>query len=194
MDNYTKFPNNILDALIQTRLSAIQMTATLYVIRKVNGWGKPSDAISVSKMAKETGYSRRRMVGAVSDLEKLGILSIERNGSGKLSDMRVNSPENWDKPVTQMSHGTQMSQGRKGHRGVTETSQEGVTHRSQEPVTETSHTKERKIIKDTIQKKEPSAQNFSDGDETMFDGRITVKEFNKLSPEEQDAMYEEYWK
>lgn len=32
-----------------------------------------------------------------------------------------------------------------------------------------------------------------DDEGTMFDGRITVKKFNQLSPEEQDALYEKYW-
>jgi phage replication O-like protein O len=169
MDNYTKFPNDILDALIQYRLTAIQMTAALYVVRKVNGWGKPSDTISVSKMAKDTGYSRRKMVGAVGDLEKLGILSIERNGAGRLSEMRVNTPDDWDKPVTQWSHVTNRSQGPVGHRGVTQRSQGGVTCRSQEGVTQRSHTKERKIIKDTYQKKAappPENDDWSNDDGT----------------------------
>ena len=84
MDNYTKFPNDILNALISSRLSALRFAIILYIVRKTNGWSKPSDAISVSKMAKEIGYSRRKVVGAVSDLEKMGILSVERNGSGNL--------------------------------------------------------------------------------------------------------------
>ena len=134
MDNYTKFPNDILDALIAYHLSGSYVAVVLYIVRKVNGWGKPSDAISVSKMAKQLGYSRRWIIGVVSDLEKMSILSVERNGSGRLSEMRVNDPEKWSKPVNCTS---------------------------QEPVNCTSHTKERKIIKDTIQKKEPSAP-FSD--------------------------------
>lgn len=169
MDNYTKFPNDILDALICSRLTALQMTVVLYVVRKVNGWGKPSDSISVSRMAENTGYSRRKMVGAVSDLEKMGILNIERNGSGKLSEMRISDPENWDKPVTQRSHVTQKSQGPTGHRGVTQRSQEGVTRRSQEPVTQRSHTKEKKdIYKDTKQKKGPPAPVFPEERQTPF--------------------------
>lgn len=194
MDNYTKFPNNILEGIIQNRFSATQVTVIVYVVRKVNGWGKPSDAISISKIAKESGYSRRAIMNAVSDLEKKGVLKIERAGLGRLSEMRINEPTMWDKPVNPASHVNCTSQGMPLHTPVNSTSHIPVNCTSQEPVNSASHTKERKIIKDTIQKKEPSAQNFSDGDETMFDGRITVKEFNKLSPEEQDAMYEEYWK
>lgn len=161
MDNYTKFPNDILNALISSRLSALRFAIILYIVRKTNGWSKPSDAISVSKMAKEIGYSRRKVVGAVSDLEKMGILSVERNGSGKLSEMSVNSPDKWEQPVTLWSHVTAGSQGLIGHRGVTSGSQVGVTVGSQVPVTSGSHTKERKeIYKDTSQKKEPPAPLF----------------------------------
>ena len=161
MDNYTKFPNDILDALIAYHLSGSYVAVVLYIVRKVNGWGKPSDAISVSKMAKQLGYSRRWIIGVVSDLEKMSILSVERNGSGRLSEMRVNDPEKWSKPVNCTSHVNRTSQGTVLHRGVNSTSHLPVNCTSQEPVNCTSHTKERKIIKDTIQKKEPSAP-FSD--------------------------------
>lgn len=158
MDNcFTKFPNGILDAALGYRFSAIQLTAVLYVVRMVNGWGKPSDKISVTKMAKDTGFSRRAMVGAVGDLEKMGVLSVERSGAGRVSEMRVNNPEEWDKPVNGASHVNGSSQGTELHRDVNGTSHLPVNGASQEPVNGGSHTKERKERKDINSKKEPSA-------------------------------------
>lgn len=154
MDNYTQFPNDILEAMIERRFSAIQLTAIMYIVRKVNGWGKPCDTISVSKLAKDSGYTRRAMVGAVNDLEKMGVLSIERQGSGRLSEMAVQDPKYWDKPVNGTSHVNHGSLGTTVHTPVNGTSHLPVNGTSQEPVNHSSHTKERKISKDTSQKKE----------------------------------------
>ena len=193
-DSFTRFPNDIFDAVLQYRFSAVQLTAVLYVVRQVNGWGKPSDRISVSRMAKETGFTRRAMIGAVSDLEKMGVLSVERNGSGRLSEMSVKSPLEWDKPVNASSHVNVCSLGTVVHRGVNASSQVGVNASSQEPVNVRSHTKERKKEKETIPKKGPSAPISQEEDDdlnnTMFDGKITVREWRMLSEAEQVAMYE----
>ena len=50
---YMKFRNDIADALIRQGLPGAYMSVVLYVLRKTAGWDKPSDRISVSKMAKE---------------------------------------------------------------------------------------------------------------------------------------------
>lgn len=149
-NNYTKFPNDILDAVIRHHFTASQMVVILYVIRKVNGWNKKSDAISINKMAKDTGYSRRWITDVVFDLEGLGVLEITHNGNGRLSEMKIANPKKWHKPVNCTSQGTVL------HRGVNSTSQVDVNCTSQVPENCTSHTKERKERKDTKQKKEPS--------------------------------------
>lgn len=166
MDNYTKFPNDIMEAALGRRFSAIQLTVIMYVVRKVNGWGKPSDAVSVSRMAAKTGYTRRAMINAVRDLEEMGVLAVERIGSGRLSEMRVNNPENWKQPVNGGSHVNSGSLGTAVHRGVNGGSQGGVNVRSQEPVNGGSHTKEKKeIYKDTYKKKEASPPLPEDDEE-----------------------------
>ena len=149
-DNYTKFPNDILDAVIRHHFTASQMVVILYVVRKVNGWNKKSDAISINKMAKDPGYSRRWITDVVFDLEGLGVLEITHNGNGRLSEMKIANPKKWHKPVNCTSQGTVL------HRGVNSTSQVDVNHTSQVPENCTSHTKEKKdTFKDTKQKKEP---------------------------------------
>lgn len=170
MDNYTKFPNDILEAIISRKLSSAQIVAILYIVRKVNGWGKPCDTISVSKMARESGYSRRTMINVISDLEKMGVINIERLGSGKLSEMSVADPKKWDQPVNWDSHVNSASLGSTLHTPVNSTSHPPVNCTSQEPVNPTSHTKERKILKDTSQKKDnlPPPQMTREEQEEMF--------------------------
>ena len=73
-DNFTKVPNAILEALIRHRLTGAQYTILLYVIRKTRGWGKTSDKISVSMIARESGYSRREIINSVRDLEKKKVI------------------------------------------------------------------------------------------------------------------------
>lgn len=149
MDNYTRFPNAILEAIISGRYTEMQMTAILYIVRKTYGWHKASDSISIKKMAEETGYARRAMLRTITQLEELNIISVERPGIGKTATMSINSLDSWNKPVTTRSHVTTESQCPHGHKGVTTRSHVGVTTQSQEPVTTRSHTKERKISNKT---------------------------------------------
>lgn len=151
-DCFTRFPNHLLDAIISGHFSAIQTACILYVVRKTYGWNKNSDSISVSKLAKDTGYTRRGTIIAVQQLEAMSVLSVERPGPGKISSMSVNSPDRWNKPVNGGSHVNGDSQGIAIHRGVNGGSQVGVNGHSQEPVNSGSHTKETKTPKYTITK------------------------------------------
>ena len=146
MDNFTRFPNEVLEAIISGRYTEMQMTAILYIIRKTYGWHKSCDSISIKKMAEETGYARRAMLRTITQLEELNVISVERPGIGKTGTMSINSPDSWNKPVTTRSHVTTESQCPHGHKGVTTRSQGGVTTQSQVPVTTRSHTKETKDI------------------------------------------------
>lgn len=143
-DCFTRFPNHLLDAIISGHFSAIQTACILYVVRKTYGWNKNSDSISVSKLAKDTGYTRRGTIIAVQQLEAMSVLSVERPGPGKISNMKINDPDRWNKPVNSDSHVNGDSQGIAIHRGVNGGSQVGANGHSQEPVNGGSHTKERK--------------------------------------------------
>ena len=51
MDNFTKFQNDIYDALLSYGFTRLQLLVVLYVIRKTDGWHKPAgDYISIRKM------------------------------------------------------------------------------------------------------------------------------------------------
>lgn len=104
-DSFTKFPNDLLEALYAQKLTGAQVAALLYIIRKTHGFGKGDfgDAISEGKIAEATGYSRRGVVNVISDMEKMGILEVERSGRGRLSSMRVRDVSEWDKGVNHSS-------------------------------------------------------------------------------------------
>lgn len=105
-DKYTKFPNDIYKALLSYGLNATQLLVVLYVIRKTYGFHKPEgDRISIKKMAEDIGRSRRFVVSAVGDLEKLGILERYSDGSDwktEMKIMRITNPGNWDKNLDEL--------------------------------------------------------------------------------------------
>lgn len=152
---YTKTPNKLLDAILKSRFTASQMTVLLYVIRKTYGWNKHMDSISISKIAKDTEYSRRTMISAVSDLVKLNVLHAEFDGAGQPKLMYVKEPSEWDRPVNSTSHVHSTSH-------VNSTSQGGVNYSAQGGVNSASHTKE--IYKENIKKyKESKKSNRKKG-------------------------------
>ena len=157
-DNFTKFPNDVLDGIVAHRFSAAQMTALLYISRKVYGWGKYNDLISISSIARETGFSRRAMISAVHDLEVKGVLKIKINANGRLNLMQINNPKMWD-DVNPTSHQDEKCDVKYTSQGCEVSFTSDVNSTSHQPVKPASHTKESKRhYKDTFQKKEPSAR------------------------------------
>ena len=144
---YTKIPNELLEAILEYRFTAAQLIVLLYVIRKTYGWNKHMDSISISKIAKDTQFSRRSMVSAVSDLVKLCVLNVEEDGAGHPKMMYIRDPSDWDKPVNPTSHVKSASHvNSTSQGGVKRSSQVGVKPASQGGVKSTSHTKD--IYKD----------------------------------------------
>jgi len=56
--NYTKIPNEILEALAKTKLSNYEFRYIWVLLRKTYGWNKLSDYISPSQFVKETGIKK----------------------------------------------------------------------------------------------------------------------------------------
>lgn len=96
-DGFTKIPHRIYDAVLAQKLSASQEKAVLYIIRKTYGFHKSEDAISISKMASDTGFTRKTMVNAIHDLEKMGIVRLGEIVSGRPTHMMLNDPSKWDR-------------------------------------------------------------------------------------------------
>ena len=94
-DGFTRVPNEIYSAVLAQKLSISQERALLYIIRKTYGFRKTEDAISISKMASDTGFNRRTMINAVHYLEKMGIIKLGEIVSGRPTHMMVTDPKNW---------------------------------------------------------------------------------------------------
>jgi len=101
MDNFTRFPNEVLEAAILSNFSTLEFTVLLYVARKTYGWGKASDTISVRKMAADTGHDLRAMQRVVAKLAEKNVLVVKSRGPRKTNSIQINSPENWKLTVTQ---------------------------------------------------------------------------------------------
>lgn len=97
MDNFTKFQNDIYDALLSYGFTRLQLLVILYVIRKTDGWHKPAgDYISIRKMAKDIGVERASASRTVKCLVSLGVLEVyEGDRPRTIKLMRVTSPANW---------------------------------------------------------------------------------------------------
>lgn len=99
-DRFTRFSNDIYDAVLTCGFTRIQILVILYVIRKTDGWNKPAgDYISITRMAKDIGVERSNASKTVKKLFSLGVLEVyegEKPTSIKL--IRVTSPSNWELP------------------------------------------------------------------------------------------------
>lgn len=194
---YTKTPNKLLDAILKSRFTASQMTVMLYVIRKTYGWNKHMDSISISKIAKDTEYSRRTMISAVSDLVKLNVLHAEFDGAGQPKLMYVKEPSEWDRPVNSTSHVHSTSHvNSTSQGGVNYSAQGGVKRTSQGGVNSTSHTKE--IYKENIKKyKESKKSNrkkgFNDFEQREDNDYDCIEEILARRPiESEEVSHEEF--
>ena len=94
---FVEFPRDLYDALLEQRLSITQERAFLYIIRKTYGFHKTEDKISISRMAEETGFSRRAMINAVQDLTKMGMVKCGTKTKGQPTYMHVLPPSYWDR-------------------------------------------------------------------------------------------------
>ena len=96
---FVEFPRDLYDALLEQRLSITQERAFLYIIRKTYGFHKTEDKISISRMAEETGFSRRAMSGAVHDLIKMGMVKTGTPANGQPSYLHALPPSYWDRTL-----------------------------------------------------------------------------------------------
>lgn len=166
MDNYTKFPNEILEALMRYRLPGRRhLVVMLYIARMTYGWHKEAgDHISVKKMAEEIGIRRPTLSGIVNDLAKMGLIEMERS-NGHASFMRILPPDKWEETVsyTGLSRTGDMSRtrdtymSRTGDRGVSSTRDMGVSRTGDTPK------KIKESNKDSI--KESVSSLLEDGEE-----------------------------
>ena len=171
---YTQFPNEIFDAILSCGLSRTQLIVLLYIIRKTNGWNKPEDQISISRMARDIGRgkSRRWVSGAVNDLEKMGII-VSHGGNGKAKYFSIRPTGEWDEPVSNM---TQVPESKLTQVGCVETDTGGESELTQVPeskltqvpVSKLTHTKDNiNTIKNNNTKDKDPDPFFEDDEEGL---------------------------
>ena len=79
MDGFTKIPNEMLDALAMCRLTNYQWRVLCVTFRRVNGWNKSDDWISLSQFSSATGVERGNVHRAIRNLEDMRIVVVNRD-------------------------------------------------------------------------------------------------------------------
>ena len=77
-DGFTRVANELLDALMRTKMSGTQSQVVMAVIRQTYGYRKAKDRVHTGYLAELTGLHSNRIKDAVVKLEKRNILKIER--------------------------------------------------------------------------------------------------------------------
>lgn len=83
--NYTQIPNVIIDKWMSV-LSGLELKVLLFITRKIVGWHKVRDRISITQIEKSLGASRGKICEAIKSLESHGLIVkiVEgENGSQK---------------------------------------------------------------------------------------------------------------
>ena len=132
MDNFTKVPNEILEAYPFMDLTKTQARVFWYLVRKIYGWHKERDYISISKMAIDLHRNRRNIQRAVNDLVSMGMIEADKENTGSIAMMRILPPDNWDRPACEST------------RGASNETQGGASIRTHVPASIQTHTKESK--------------------------------------------------
>lgn len=79
---YTPIANQIMDALICSKISGQELRIVLLIIRKTYGFNKKEDTISLSQMANATGFSIGRCSQIINHLEDKQIITLSENIQG----------------------------------------------------------------------------------------------------------------
>lgn len=87
-NGYTPIANEIMDALIRTRISGEARQVLDFIIRKTYGYNKKSDNISISQFEKATGIDRKSTCRALNYLADRKLI---HKGSGENATMEANS-------------------------------------------------------------------------------------------------------
>ncbi len=95
-NGYTKWANELLEALSRNRLAGQEYQVVLAVGRKTYGFGKKSDMISYGQIAKMTGLDRRRVNQIIKNLSKRKVLGVTNNGDREPLTIWINKDyEQW---------------------------------------------------------------------------------------------------
>lgn len=199
MDNgYTQVPNNIYGAMLSYNFTELQLLTVMYVVRQTYGYHITKAEISVRRMAIETSRDRGRLSRTVSDLEKMNVLSVERQGAWKASIIYVKDPSEWETPcgentVAKKTQGAKTLQRKSDSASVAVSPHPSVAKKTHPPVADSlqntvavsPHNKERKKdIKDSIKENEKK-ENFSLPDDDDDEGEDPNEVLERIRAEKE---------
>ena len=81
---YTKIENDVFEKILEMNFTASQLKVLLAMIRKLNGFHKEEDKISISQLVELTKYSNKSIIKAQGDLVKMNILILKEKGISRV--------------------------------------------------------------------------------------------------------------
>lgn len=107
---FVQYPVHVLEALEQTPLPGQHRRVFDSVVRLTIGWHRQSDRISAGQISKRTGIPRQHVADMLADLERWGLLIVERAGHRRKSTLAVQHVvERWQ--VGETTHATRVRRG-----------------------------------------------------------------------------------
>ncbi|KAB3484345.1 replication protein [Escherichia coli] len=88
-DGYTRFANELLEAIASADLTARQLKVMLAYVRKTYGFNKKTDRIADEQIAQLTGLSRQNVNKAKKELISMNCLFMDGNQIGVNSEVSV---------------------------------------------------------------------------------------------------------
>lgn len=93
-EQFTKVPNYILDNL--GYFDHTEGLVFLFMIRKIKGWHKDKDRISLTQFQSSLRMSRNTVIKAISKLSKSNVITIKKNVKGRdINEYSMLPPERW---------------------------------------------------------------------------------------------------
>jgi phage replication O-like protein O len=96
-NGHTRIANEIMDALVRTRIPGEARQVLDFVIRKTYGFNKKADRIATSQIMEATGLSRRSVEKARNKLREMNLIAV-KNGSLILEYTFNKDYESWHLP------------------------------------------------------------------------------------------------
>ncbi len=85
-NGHVRIANDLFEALARLHLPGNEWQALLGIIRKLDGWQKEEDVISISQVARATGLSRAAAQGAIKGLLQKNIITSQENLTGRYQE------------------------------------------------------------------------------------------------------------
>lgn len=133
-NGYIKIANEIMDALIRTRIPGEARQILDVILRKTYGWHKKEDKISRSQFIETTGISERSVIRGLHKLLAMNLITARKDEKNHLIYSFQKDYEKW-KPLSKQVT-------------VAEKQQPPVAKKQQAPVAKKQHTKD--IIKNNL--------------------------------------------